>query len=90
MDEIENNVAHAPGGELLTCGECVHCLPGPNTANDIMARCCYRFPPKPLAVASPQGIMVITARGEIRSDTWACGEFESKDDEDPENPGLTS
>lgn len=72
-----------------TCGDCVHCMPGPNTANDILSRNCYRYPPTPLLAMSPQGPAVVSVRPEIRVETIACGEFESVEDDAP-TVGLTS
>lgn len=72
------------------CGDCVHCMPGPNTKNDIMSRNCFRFPPTAFGVLTPQGVAVISARPEIQMGTFACGEFEPPEDDAPANAGLTS
>ena len=64
-----------------TCRDCVHCLPGPNTKNDVLSRCCYRYPPLASIAQAQQGIAIISYRPEIRTDTTACGEFESLIDE---------
>ena len=79
------NVVNEP-----VCGDCVHCQPGPRTKEDIMSRACYRFPPTAFGVLTQQGIAVMSVRPEIRVDTIACGEFETADEEEPQNSGLTS
>lgn len=73
------------------CGDCVHCMPGPNTKDDILSRNCYRYPPVPHMAEIPgKGIVVISVRPEIRVETIACGEFETAEDDDVPSPGLTS
>lgn len=72
-----------------TCGDCVHCAAGPNTANDIMSRNCYRMPPVPVLAQIKGQMGVISIRPEIRVETPACGEFEPPEDDGPAI-GLTS
>ena len=67
-------------GDLL-CGDCVHCRPGPDTKNDVLSRCCYRMPPVPMFVNTPNGPGLASVRPAIRVDTWACGEFETDEDD---------
>ncbi len=76
-----NDSNNATPLEGPTCGGCVHCLPGPNTQNDIMSRNCYRFPPVPMMVGTNKGPAVIAVRAEIRVETPACGEYEEPDSE---------
>lgn len=84
-DDLSNGapdpLSHAKDGVDPTCSDCVHCLPGPNTPNDILSRCCYRFPPTAMIAQTPQGVAVITFRPEVRTDTTACGEFETAEDD---------
>jgi hypothetical protein len=72
-------LSHAKDGQPV-CGDCVHCLPGPDTQNDIMARACYRFPPIPLLAPTNKGPGLASVRPLIRVDTWACGEYETEED----------
>ena len=72
------------------CGDCVHCKPGPKTQEDVLARVCYRNPPSVVGVLTAQGIAIVSARGEIRVDSYACGEYEEPEDETPMLTGLTS
>lgn len=92
-DDLSNGApdpfSHAKDGVDPTCGECVHCLPGPNTKNDVLSRCCYRYPPLGALAQTGQGVAIVSYRPEIRTDTIACGEFESLID-DPVSVGLTA
>lgn len=73
-----NNVNEA---KPIVCGDCIHCHPGPKTQSDVFARVCHRHPPKTFGVMTQQGFAVVSARPEIRTDTFACGEYETEDDE---------
>jgi len=66
----------------LVCGNCEHLGPGPNTQKDVLSRNCYRYPPTSIGVLTPQGIVLVSARPEVRVDTPACGDFESPDEDD--------
>lgn len=71
------------------CGDCVHCMPGPNTQNNLMSRNCYRYPPVAIGVQMQGQLAVVSVRPEISVTTIACGEYEEPDDEIP-SAGLTS
>lgn len=71
------------------CGDCVYCGPGPNTQKDVLSRNCYRYPPTAIGTVTQQGIIVVSARPEIRVETPACGEYETEDEGDT-TPGLTA
>lgn len=77
-----NNATPVVQEQGPTCGGCIHCLPGPNTQNDIMSRNCYRFPPVPMMVGTSKGPAVVSVRAEVRVETIACGEYEEPDPED--------
>lgn len=89
-----NDVNAIPPEQIgMVCGNCVHCLPGPQTKGDVLARNCYRYPPTAFGVLTQQGVAVMAVRPEIRVDTPACGEFETEDDDvdvPPASGGLTS
>lgn len=77
---MNNEVSHAKPDEL-TCGDCIYCREGPRTKDDIFARVCYRNPPTLVGGVTNQGMAIVTARPEIRTDTWACGEFDTDEDD---------
>jgi hypothetical protein len=90
FEHTPDEVSHAKPADF-TCGDCVHCLPGPNTQQDVMSRNCYRYPPIPyMAQVAPGQIGVVALRPEIRVETIACGEYEEDAAEDVPSPGLTS
>lgn len=76
--------------DQLVCGDCMFCMPGPDTQSDILSRACYRMPPVPMLAQTSQGVGLVSVRPLIRVDTWACGEFDDKAEDDVQLPGLTS
>lgn len=89
---IPDDVSHAKVEPTEpVCGDCMHCMPGPRTKDDIMARCCYRYPPTAMiAQAQGGGLAIVSFRPEIRVETIACGEYEEQAAEEVPSPGLTS
>lgn len=79
MSDITPLVPETPSH--FTCGSCMYCNVGPKTSQDVLSRVCHRNPPIPFAFLTQQGILVVSARGEIRTDTPACGEFDDGGEE---------
>lgn len=66
--------------------------------NDLRQRMynCYRFPPIPVSIATPQGATIMNLRPNVTPDTKACGEIwprgmepESEPEPGSESPGGT-
>lgn len=85
-----NDVVNKAAPDYFVCGDCIHCQPGPDTKNDVMSRVCYRNPPTAFGVLTQGGIAVMSVRPQIRVDTFACGEYELHEDDEPQSAGLTS